>query len=542
MQSDQADLVLAKAALYRNGRSKPGWLAIAGGRIAALGSEEDVRPFVGQRTEVIDLDGHMVVPGFQDAHVHPEHGGSARLQVNLHEIRGRQAYENVISAYAREHPERPWIVGSGWSLDDFPRGTPHRSILDAIVPDRPVYLRNRDGHGAWVNSRALEMAGISGDTPDPSHGRIERDEDGSPQGTLHESAMFMVGDLVPQPTQADIEAGLLEGQRYLHSLGITAWQDAWVEPPALAAYRSLAERGDLTARVVVALWWERERDGEQIEEILERRATGTVGRLRATSVKIMQDGICENFTAGMLEPYLDADGKPTANRGMSFVEPEELKQHVTVLDREGFQVHFHAIGDRAVREALDAVEAARMANGPTDHRHHIAHIQVVHPDDVPRFAALGATANGQPYWAGLDGQMRNLTIPFLGPERTERQYVFASLMRSGSRLAFGSDWPVSTPNPLAEMQVAVTRRPHGEDEDQPVFLPDERLDLAQAIDAFTMGSAYVNHLDEESGSLDVGKLADVAVIDRDLFAVPPESIAEAKVVLTMVEGALVFSA
>jgi predicted amidohydrolase YtcJ len=263
----------------------------------------------------------------------------------------------------------------------------------------------------------------------------------------------------------------------------------------------------------------------------------------------MQDGIVENFTAAVLEPYLDADGRPTENRGISFVEPELLKRVVTRLDAEGFQVHFHALADRAVREALDAIEAARRANGPNDHRHHLAHLQIVDPDDVPRFRELGAVANAQPLWAMNEGQMVNLTIPFLGTERSRRQYPFASLVRAGAVLAFGSDWSVSSPNPLFEMHVAVNRRAfpgyaYGDDAraiTEP-FLPEQAIDLPTAIAAFTMGSAYVNHLDHVTGSIEAGKLADLVVLDRNVFAHPPEELHQAEVLLTLVEGERVHAA
>jgi predicted amidohydrolase YtcJ len=252
-------------------------------------------------------------------------------------------------------------------------------------------------------------------------------------------------------------------------------------------------------------------------------------------VKIMQDGIVENFTAAMIDPYLDGSRNPSNRRGLSFIDPEKLKRYVTRLDAEGFQVHVHAIGDRAVREALDACQAARDANGLRDSRHHIAHIQVVHPDDVPRFAELGVVANAQPLWACLDDQMRDLTVPFLGPERVGWQYPFAGLRRAGATLAFGSDWPVTTPDPLKELQVAVTRIPEDEPEREP-FLQDERLELDAAIDAFTRGSAFVNHLDDQAGTVQVGKLADLVVLDRNLFEIDPLEIGDAKVLLTMVEG------
>jgi predicted amidohydrolase YtcJ len=539
--SKPADIVLTGGAVHTvdAARSRARAVAVRGGRIVAVGDERRVKTHVGPSTRVIDLAGRMVLPGFQDAHVHPVHGGLNRLRCDLHAARGRQACLDAVTNYARAHPDRPWIVGGGWYMDDFPNGTPLKDDLDAIVPDRPVFLSNRDGHGAWVNSRALAAAGIEATTPDPADGRIERDAGGRPSGTLHEGAADLVERLAPRPTPAEMVEGLRIAQRYLHTLGITAWQDAIVEDPEFAAYATLALRGELTARVVGALWWDRSRGEEQIEELIERRARGPIGRFSPTSVKIMQDGVLENFNGGMIEPYLDRHGSPTANRGRSFVDPSRLPGYVTRLDAEGFQVHFHAIGDRAVREALDAIEAALRANGRTDGRHHIAHIQVIHPTDLPRFAQLGVAANAQPYWACHEGQMDNLTIPFLGPERTTWQYPFASLLRSGARLAMGSDWSVSTPNPLLEIEVAVTRVADQTRDERP-FLPDERLDLADAIAAFTRGSAWVNHLDAETGSLEVGKAADLVVLDRDLFAPDAGPIGDARCLMTLVEGVAVF--
>jgi predicted amidohydrolase YtcJ len=491
----------------------------------------------------------MLLPGFQDAHVHPPSGGLEMLQCDLNDVYTKPEYLDIIAAYAAAHPERDWILGGGWYMSAFPRGAPDRRSLDTIVPDRPVALFSRDGHSTWCNSKALEVAGITEATPDPHDGRIERDEQGMPWGTLHEGAMNLVA--TPEPTPDELRNGLRLGQEYLHSLGITAWQDAIVGDhyDTLGVYRSFAASGELTARVVGALWWDRHRGEEQVDELMTSRDESIVGRFRATSVKIMQDGIVENFTAGSLQPYLDEHGMPTDNAGLSFVEPEALKGAVTRLDADGFQVHFHALGDRAVRESLDAVEAARQANGPSDHRHHLAHLQIVHPDDIPRFRSLGAVANAQPLWACYDPQMSDLTIPFLGEERASWQYPFGSLVRAGATLAFGSDWSVSTPDPLAEMHIAVNRRVgtshpglagNGPQADEEVFLPEERLDLATSIAAFTMGSAYVNHLDDVTGSIEVGKYADLAVVDRDLFAHPVEELANAQVDATFVEGVPVY--
>jgi predicted amidohydrolase YtcJ len=256
-------------------------------------------------------------------------------------------------------------------------------------------------------------------------------------------------------------------------------------------------------------------------------------------VKIMQDGITENFTAAMTVPYRDACGCATANAGLSFVDPEALKGYVTQLDALDFQVHFHALGDRAVREALDAVEAALRANGPRGNRHHLAHLQVVHPDDVPRFARLGAVANLQPLWAAHEPQLDELTTPFLGGQLAEWQYPFGDLLRAGATLAAGSDWPVSSPDPLAGVHVAVNRITPGED--RPAFLPEQRLDLTTALAAYTTGSAYVNRLDD-TGTLRAGALADLVVLDRDPFAGRPEDIASTRVAQTYVGGERVHEA
>ncbi|MEV7388794.1 MULTISPECIES: amidohydrolase [unclassified Streptomyces] len=518
-------------------------VAVTGERITAVGSAEELREFAGPRTEVVDLAGRLLLPGFQDAHVHPVPAGLELAQCDLTGLRTAEETVAAVRAYAEAHPEREWVLGGGWSMESFAGGTPSKELLDSAVPDRPVYLPNRDHHGAWVNSRALELAGIDRDTPDPADGRIERDASGEPSGTLQEGAMQLVGRLAPSAGPADRLAALLHAQRHLHALGITAWQDALVgeflgmDNPA-EAYLAAARDGSLTARVVGALWWDRERGAEQIPELVEKRAAFSHGRFRAGTVKLMLDGVAENGTAALLDPYLDNCGCATANRGKSFINPKQLPQYVTELDALGFQCHFHALGDRAVRDALDAVEAARAANGPSDTRPHLAHLQVVHPDDVPRFARLGATANIQALWAAHEPQMDELTIPFLGSERAGWQYPFGSLLRSGARLAAGSDWPVSSPDPIQGIHVAVNRvEPGG---GAPVFLPGERLGLAEAVTAYTAGSAYVNHLDD-TGRVAVGALADLVVLDRDPFAGDPEDITAARVTHTYVGGARVYS-
>jgi predicted amidohydrolase YtcJ len=526
-------------------------VAVTRGRIAAVADATDghIRDLTGPATEVIDLRGRALLPGFQDAHVHPAFAGVTMICCNLIGAITKDEALARISGYAAANPDRDWIAGSGWRMEWFSGGTPDRETLDRVTAGRPAYLSNRDGHGAWANTRALELAGIDASTPDPPDGRIERAQDGTPQGTLHEGAADLVGRLVPELSLDERLAGLLLAQRHMHARGITAWQDAIVgdylgSADPLPVYLAAAASGQLTARVRGALWWDRARGIEQLDDILARRERGQAPRFHADTVKIMQDGVAENFTAGMLEPYLDPTGcGHDHGAGLSYVDPEALREYVTQLDAHGFQVHVHAIGDRAVREALDAVASARAANGVTDHRHHIAHLQVVHPDDVPRFAALGVTANIQGLWAAHEPQMDELTIPFIGPARAERQYVFGDLFRAGARLAAGSDWAVSSANPMRAIHVAVNRSLLQGDsaaEQAEPFLPGQKLGLGEALAAYTIGSAYVNHLDDQTGAIERGRLADLVVLDADPFAVPPAQLGGIGVAATYVEGRQVY--
>lgn len=552
----RADIVFVGGRVFTGTSPTPidAAVAVGGGRIMAVADAATVRSLADADTEVVDLAGGLLVPGFQDAHVHPAVAGVQMLGCDLSEERTIDGYLGVVAEFAAAHPDAAWIRGGGWSMDVFPGGTPTRAMLDAVVPDRPVLLTNRDGHGAWVNTRALEVAGVDGTTPDPADGRIEREEDGSPAGTLQEGAVELVAQHVPIATPDEALAGLLAAQEHLFSLGVTSWQDAMIgsfpgNPDNYGVYLRAAREGTLRARVVGALWWDRERGLEQIPDIEERRRTGQVGRFNATSVKMMQDGIAENFTAGMLEPYLDGCGCATSNSGLSFIDPKVLTAAVSRLDRAGFQIHFHALGDRAVREVLDALAEAREANGANDNRHHLAHLQVVHPDDIARFASLDAAANIQALWAAHEPQMDELTIPFLGPERARLQYPFGDLQRAGARLVAGSDWSVSSPNPLWGIHVAVNRsvpdeapNATGTFEPAPPFFPEQALTLSQALTAYTAGSAWVNHLDEVTGTVEEGKYADLVVLDRDPFAHPPMEIADTRVLRTYIDGELVFAA
>jgi predicted amidohydrolase YtcJ len=508
-------------------------VAVAGDRVVAVGSDDAVREHLGRATELVDLGGRMLTPGFIDAHLHPGTSGLDKLRVDMDPAFDAASAVEAVAGYAAANPDLPWILGSGWSQAWFPRGCPERELLDRAVPDRPVLLWNSDGHSAWVNSAALAVAGVDASTPDPPDGRIERAEDGAPQGTLHEGAVALVERHAPEDTPQDFVAGLLRGQQEMLSYGITGWQDAHVGQKLQAAYLELAGSGRLECRVVAALWWDDEEGLEQIESLVERRREAGP-RFRPTSVKLMLDGVAENFTASMLDPYLGPDGSPTGNRGIDFIEAGLLRDIVTRLDALDFQCHFHAIGDRAVRAALDAIEAALVANGRRDNRHHIAHLQVVHPDDLPRFASLGAIANAQPLWAHHDVYQDDLTIPFLGPDRSSWQYPFGSLLRAGARMAMGSDWAVSTAEVMQQVHMAVNRAEGGAEP----FYPEEAITPEAALTAFTSGSAYVNHAETGTGSLRPGMLADLVVLDRDPLA--DGSFADTEVDLTMIGGEVVY--
>jgi predicted amidohydrolase YtcJ len=537
-------LVFRNGAIFDGHRHRgAGAVVVEDGRIVEVGPEAGLAARPGPGVEGVNLEGGLLAPGFTDAHVHPIQGGLERLRCDLSGHRTKDAYLAAIQAYAAAHPGTEWILGGGWAMPAFPGGTPLAEDLDRVVPGRPVFLPNRDHHGAWVSSRALEIAGIDEHTPDPPDGRIERDADGRPTGTLHEGATALVSRLLPRTTGDDYYAALMAGQAYLHSLGITSWQDAIVgaysgmDDPA-TTYTTAAANGDLRSHVVGALWWERRLGVEQVTDMVGRRAEMTGGRFRATTVKVMQDGVAENFTAAMTAPYLDRCGHATDNAGHSFVDPQVLKDGVAALDAEGFQVHVHAIGDRGVREALDAFEGTDPSR-----RHQIAHLQLVHPDDVRRFGSLGVMPNMQMLWACLDDQMVDLTLPFLGEERARWQYPFGALHRAGATLAAGSDWPVSTPDPLAAIHVGVNRWAYGEEGrgGREPFLPEQALALATAFEAYTSGSARANHRDD-AGVLRDGAVADLVVLDRDPFSEDPSTVGATKVVSTWVDGMPVFEA
>lgn len=538
------DLVIQNAQVFAHERGLTS-VAVTCGRISDVG-RESLATLADSRTEVIDAGGATLLPGFVDAHVHPLAAGVQRLTCDLsglaHSI---EAYQESIAEYARSHPGDTWISGNGWYGDTFPSGLPSKEYLDAVVPDRPVVIVSHDGHGVWANSVALEMAGIDDRTPDPTGGHINRTADGVATGVLVERAGDLVTGLLPPITSEFAERAMLEAQAHLHRVGVTGWQDAcvgplWGMPDPLPTYLRLAEDGRLTARVVGALWWEAADGLSQIDSLVDRRAGSTRKRFRATSVKVMQDGVCENCTGAMLAPYSGnpQHGTPT---GLSFIDPAELATICTKLDALDFQVHMHAVGDRAVRECLDALAAARRNNPEGRNRHQIAHLDVVDPADVPRFAEHDVVANIQALWARRDTEIVERKLPLLGPEREARHFPFGALHRAGARLAMGSDWPVTDPNPLWAIHTAVHRV--GPPEDPHAVGPEaltrpleieQALDLRTALTAYTTGSAYANGMEDQVGTIEVGKLADLVLLDRDVLG--GDGVSGARPVLTLVGG------
>ena len=569
----QADLVLTGGKI-RSPAHPSGFvqaLAVRSGLIQAAGTDEEIRQVTGPGTRVVALGGRLALPAFGDAHVHAVAGGLESLRCNLLGLRTRQDSLAAVAAYCAGldplgplDPSGPdaWVLGGGWTMDAFPGGLPTAADLDPVTGGRPAFLPNRDHHSAWVNTAALERAGIDARTPDPPDGRIERDEAGRPTGALHDGAMRLVAKHVPAASAAELRAGLLAAQAHLHSLGITRFQDACVGtadeigiPDVFDTYRQAAEDGVLTCHVVGALWWDRRRGLGQIDDLLARReradqgrgeaagqgeAAGR-GRFRATTVKLMLDGVCETFTAAMSTPYLQRDGE----RGRLFIDPDTLREATGRLAGEGFQLHFHAIGDLAVSTALDAL-AALPAEQRRAGRHHLAHLQFIAPRDMTRFRALDAVANFQPLWACNEPQMEEMTLPFVGPERAAWQYRIGSLVRGGTRIAFGSDWPISSADPLQEMHVAVNRVKSerlgraGEPECEHPFQPAQAITVDDAIGAFTSGVDWVNHEEHAAGTLLPGLRADVAVLDQDLYAIPPGDIGGTSVALTVANGEVVF--
>jgi predicted amidohydrolase YtcJ len=538
--ADPADLVLRGGVVYTvdAARSWAQALAVKGGRLVYVGSDHGVAARIGPRTQVVDLGGRLVLPGFVDAHVHPVSGGVELGQCNLNDLPDAKSIFDKVRKCATEKPGPGWLVGGGWSLTAFPAGAPTRQELDAVVRERPVFLYSADGHSSWANTKALELAGVTRETKDPKDGRIERDAKGDATGTLRESAGDLVSRLLPKISLEERVAGLVRAVEHANRNGLTGLQEANAGGGpegggrgALEAYREAERTGRLNARVTVSLGTDASRGAEQVDGLIALRREFSADLVRPRAVKIFADGVIEAHTAVMLQPYQDKPADP----GEPIWSDAALRSLVARLVREDFNVHVHAIGDRAVRMTLDAMEAARPGEGDRRPRYQIAHLELIHPADVPRFRALGVIANFQPLWAWADSYIKDLTWPVIGPERSRYLYPIGSVARSGAVLAFGSDWSVSSLNPLEGIQVAVTRQGlPGENE--PPLLPEEAIDLPTAIAAYTIGAAYALDRETEIGSLEVGKAADLVVLSDNVFMAKPREIARAKVLLTLFGG------
>lgn len=533
-----ADLILTNATVVPMAGTKPRAeaLAVAGGKIVFVGGRREALKMRGPATRIADLGGRLVLPAFQDSHIHLVTGG---VELGLCDLNGLGTKEEVLTRvrdYSSARPGAAWITGGGWDLPLFPQANPRKEDLDALVPDRPVILDAADGHSAWVNSRALALAGITKDTPDPAGGRIERDpKTGVPTGTLRESAAGLVEKLVPPLQPEDYIRGLRAGLAMANRYGIASIIEASAGPELLDAYEALDRSGELSVRVLASLYVDTDKGVSEVPRLadLRRRYAGT--RLKATAAKIFADGVMEPHTAALLEPYIDRPG----DRGAPLLEPEAFDALARALDLAGFQIHVHAIGDRAIRMSLDAFEAAGRANGFRDMRHHIAHLELIDPADIPRFGRLGAAANFQALWAYPDPYITELTLPILGPARSRWLYPIGSVAGTGAVVVGGSDWSVSSMNPLLAIQVALTRRapdaPPGE-----AWIPEERVDLATMLRAYTVNGAWLSHEEKSRGTLEAGRAADLIVLDRDLFALPASEIGRVRVLLTLLDGREVF--
>lgn len=498
-------------------------IAIRDGIVLAVGDEATVSTFIGPGTEVHDLDGRVVLPGFVDAHVHLLEGGLELDQCALGDaVNAADVLHTLVGCGGGDD----WLIGGGWDLSMYGPGGPLASDLDGLFSDRPVVLWSFDGHSAWVSSEVLRRARITAATSDPPAGRIERDPSGSPSGTLRESAMDLLDRVLPRVTASDLTLGLWRGVTHANRHGITTVLEANVDRAMLAAWR---QADGLTVRATLALEVD-DADPAEVRRLVHQRSSVKGPLLRADTAKIFVDGVIEARTAAMLEDYVDVPGA-----GELAYPPEQLDRMVRDLSNAGFGVHAHAIGDRAVRVTLDAMQSARDGGASTPFS--IAHLEVIAPDDRPRFAALNVAAVFQTLWAYEDTYVHDLTLPGLTPSALPL-YPVGSVLRAGGRIGLGSDWSVSSLDPLQAIEVAVTRRgPDGEE--APAMAPDEAIDVETALWAYTRGAAEAIGRGDDAGRIAAGRPADLAVLSRDPTAVPPEQIGDLRVVATLFGGRVV---
>ncbi len=547
--SQAADMVLLNGTVYTVNMNTS-WdqhplqaLVISGKRIIYVGDDAGARAYIGPGTKAIDLSGKIVLPGFIDAHMHPLGSVTLMAGVDLTDVNTSKDYIKKVKDYADKNKDAKVIRGFGWNYPPFGASGPTKELLDGIVSDKPVFLTAIDGHSYWANSKVLEMANITKDTPDPDGGKIERDpKTGEPSGTLRESACFMlINPKLPPLSQDEIEQGLTKALDMARSEGITTVHDSAVLLDQIFAYSDLEKEGKLNVRVLGEMYCNQALGLDQIPYLVAERKNHSSGLFQLTAAKLFADGIVESHTGLLLEPYADMPGFS----GTPVWNPEAFRKMISALDRDGFQIEIHCMGDGAVRMSLDAFENARKENGPRDSRHKIAHIEIISPKDVPRFKSLGVIPVVQPIWFYYTPYIDKVTLPALGPERTARIYPMKSLVDSGAVVAYGTDWPLAidylTLRPLDAIRTGVVGLPLSKESNvtEP-FHPGERVDLKTMIEVATINGAYASFMEKETGSLEVGKLADLVVIDRNIFKMPPKDINDARVLMTVLEGREVY--
>ena len=538
-----ADRVFMNATVYTvdDERSWAEAAAIRDGKIVYVGDNAGAMEWAGNETEVLDLDGKMLLPGFHDSHVHILIGIYTDEHCDLQLLETVDAVvERLQECVALEgFGEERWIDGGGWLDHLFPEANPHKEILDELFPDRPVYLESSYGHSAWANSRALEIAGIHIETLNPPAGVIERDTDtGKATGTLRDSAMMLVRDIMPELTLEQRIYTVRAAVAYAQSYGITAVIEPGLDGELLAPVVALADRGEFDLRAMVALSpinWQPGEFGDEVYDMLEQREQWRRPNINVDSIKIYMDGVIEYGTAAMLEPYDEAKW----GYGLRFYLQAEVDQYLTRFDAMGINIQVHAIGDAGIRMALDGFEAMRRANGHSDNRHQIVHLQLIDDAEIARFGELDIGANFQGLWAYPDESVVDLAFPAIGVERSMRTYPIARVAQAGGRIVGGSDYFVTSIDPLLAIEVALTRQ-DPDTNGGPLLNAEESVDLDTMIAAYTINGAYQMALDDVQGSIEVGKRADLVVLDRNLFDIPVSEISEASVVMTIFDGRTIY--
>ena len=534
------DLIVVNGRVYTadENHSVEEAVAIQGNKVLRVGSTREMQRLRRAQTVVVDAKGGTVLPGFNDAHTHLLSGGLSLNQVNLLDARTLPEIELAVREWSAAHPERAWITGRGWYYEPFSGGLPTRQLLDKLVPDRPAYLTAYDGHTGWANSAALKLAGITRRTPNPVNGMIVKDARGEPTGVLKEAAMGLMTPHLPPTSKSEQLAAIRAAIREAHRRGITSVQNASGSEQELALYEELRRDGSLSLRIYAALSAREGLASETLEEFERLRVRYPDDPLLKTgAVKIVADGVIESHTAAMLEPYTNR----SAVSGDPRFDQNTLNQWVAELDKRGWQVMIHAIGDRAIRMALDAIQHAVSSNpAPArGRRHRLEHIETIDPADIPRFGQLGVIASMQPYHGLPDPSQIGVWNANIGPDRASRGWAYRSISAKGGLLAFGSDWPVVSMNPLLGLHVAVNRTtPQGEPAGG--SHPRERLTLEQALDAYTRNAAWASFDEHRKGAVMRDMLADLVVLSKDLFALPAARLTDAEVSVTIFDGKVVY--